>query len=173
MTRVLVIDDDLCVGTAIQTILDGEGCAAVHALDACTGIEMFESSHFDLVIVDIFMPGINGLEAITVFRDRAATIPIVAMSGFRFRDAPNGGPDFLGLAVAAGAMVGLRKPFTPHQLMVAVHGSLGARSSHIHRVEMKIKNRDHYDAVELCPLQHSDESASHQRYGRKLQSASD
>ncbi len=74
-----------------------------------------------------------------MFRERAATIPIVAMSGFRFRDAPNSGPDFLGLAVAAGAMVGLRKPFTPHQLMVAVHGSLGARSSHIHRVEMKLK----------------------------------
>ncbi len=160
MTRVLIIDDDLCVGTAIQMILNSEGCVTAHALDAYIGVQMFEASQFDLVIVDIFMPGISGLETITVFRNRAAAIPIVAMSGFRFRDAPNGGPDFLGLAVAAGAMVGLRKPFTPRQLMVAVHGSLGAGSSRIHRVETEIRNRDHYDAGELCQLQHSDESAS-------------
>jgi DNA-binding response OmpR family regulator len=124
MTRVLVIEDDLSVGAAIQMMLDREGCHAVHATDANTGNKVFESSSFDLVIVDLFMPGISGLRTIAGFRQRAPTVPILAMSGFRFRGSMNPGLDFLGMATDAGATVCLRKPFAPRQLMAAVHASL-------------------------------------------------
>jgi DNA-binding response OmpR family regulator len=124
MMRVLVIEDDLSVGAAILTMLDLEGWQAVHATDAHLGMRAFESSRFDLVIVDLFMPGINGLEAIAGFRQRAPTVPILAMSGFRFRDSMKPGLDFLARAAEAGATGCLRKPFAPRQLMAAVHASL-------------------------------------------------
>jgi DNA-binding response OmpR family regulator len=124
MTRVLVIEDDLSVGAAIQMMLDREGCDAVHAADANIGKKAFETSSFDLVIVDIFMPGINGLQTIAGFRRRAPSVPILAMSGFRFRDSMNPGLDFLGMATDAGATACLRKPFAPRQLMAAVYASL-------------------------------------------------
>jgi DNA-binding response OmpR family regulator len=124
MTRVLVVEDDPSVGAAIRMILNREGCDTVHALDAAEGMRAFESSSFDLAIVDIFMPGINGLKTIAGFRQRAPAIPILAISGFRFRDSMGPGMDFLAMAVEAGAAVCLRKPFAPRQLMAAVYASL-------------------------------------------------
>lgn len=124
MTRVLVIEDDPSVGAAIQMMLDREGCSTVHAPDADMGVKAFESSSFDLVIVDIFMPGMSGLETITELRNRAPAVPILAMSGFRFRGSMDPGLDFLGMAAEAGATDCLRKPFTPEQLTAAVRASL-------------------------------------------------
>jgi DNA-binding response OmpR family regulator len=123
IVRILVIDDDASVGAAIQMILGREGYDTVHAPDADVGIKAFESSSFDLVIVDLFMPETNGLEIITEFRRRAPTLPILAVSGFRFRDSMDPGLDFLGMAASAGATICLRKPFSPRQLMAAVHAS--------------------------------------------------
>src|ERR1700719_1016295 len=115
MTRVLVIDDDRSVGAAIQTMLDRRGCDTVHATDAYAGIDAFDSSKFEIVIIDIFMPGMKGLETITGFRQRAPTVPIIAMSGFRFRDTMGPDLDFLAMAGRLGATACLRKPFAPQQ----------------------------------------------------------
>jgi DNA-binding response OmpR family regulator len=124
MMRILIIEDDLSVGAAIQMMLAREDYDAVHAPDADAGIKVFDSSSFDLVIIDIFMPGMNGITAISEFRQRAPTMPILAMSGFRFRHSMDPGLDFLGTAARVGATVCLRKPFAPRQLMAAVQASL-------------------------------------------------
>ncbi len=120
MMRVLVIEDDPSVGAAIRMMLDREGYDTVITPHAVAGMRAFESFHFDLAIVDIFIPGTSGLATITEFRRRAPAVPILAMSGFRFRDSMDPSLDFLGMATVAGAAVCLRKPFTPRQLMTAV-----------------------------------------------------
>jgi DNA-binding response OmpR family regulator len=124
--RALVIDDDRSVCMAIKTILAPQGFQTVLAPDAHAGIQAFESSEFDVVIVDIFMSGINGLETIAVLRRRAPRVPIVAMSGFRFRDTMGPGLDFLGMAAKLGANYCLRKPFAPQELLAAINSRLDA-----------------------------------------------
>lgn len=124
MTRVLVIDDNRSVGEAIQIMLARQGYETVLAPDAHAGVQAFESSKFDLVMVDIFMPGMDGLETIKDFRERAPTVPIVAMSGFRFRNSMAPVPDYLGMAAKLGATCCLRKPFAPQQLIVAINSCL-------------------------------------------------
>jgi DNA-binding response OmpR family regulator len=131
MTFVLVIEDDASVGAAIQMMLDHEGYATVHAPDADAGMRIFEASSFDLVVVDIFMPGANGLETIAELRNRAAAVPILAMSGFRFRNSTDQGLDFLDLAKAVGATACLRKPFIREQLIAAVRTSLESAISSV------------------------------------------
>jgi DNA-binding response OmpR family regulator len=126
MARVLVIDDDKSVCAAIETLLRHEDCVAILAESGSVGAKTFEDSQFDLVMVDIFMPGMDGLATIKGFRERAPTVPIVAMSGFRFRNsgaAP--APDFLGMAIELGATYCLQKPFGPQQLMAAITACLG------------------------------------------------
>jgi DNA-binding response OmpR family regulator len=150
--RVLIIDDDPSVGTAIQMMLGREGCDAVHALDADTGMQVFESSRFNLVIVDIFMPGMNGLKIIAEFKDQAPDVSVLAISGFRFRDSMDPGLDFLGMADKAGAAVCLRKPFTSEQLMTAVRASVDPSRSGIRRVATEFREKDIHDAVEQPPL---------------------
>ncbi len=124
MTRILVIDDDFSVGVAIQTLLGHQGCDVVLAQSGHHGTEAFETSRFDTVMVDLFMPGMDGLETIAGIRQRAATVPIVAMSGFRFCDASGSSPDFLDMAAKLGASYCLRKPFGPQQLMAAINACL-------------------------------------------------
>ena len=124
MTRVLVIDDDRSVGAAIQMMLARQDCDTVVAQDAQAGVQAFEASKFDVVMVDIFMPGLDGLETIKGIRERAPRVPIVAMSGFRFRNSMACAPDFLGMAAKLGATFCLRKPFAPQQLMAAINSCL-------------------------------------------------
>jgi DNA-binding response OmpR family regulator len=145
--RVLVIDDDASVGAAVQMILVREGCDTVHAPDADAGIRAFESSRFDLVVVDLFMPGMDGLEIITEFRRRAPTLSILAMSGFRFRDSIDPGLDFLSLAANVGATICLRKPFSPHQLVAAIQASQTPALLGLDWQEKANQNRNgHHDA---------------------------
>jgi DNA-binding NtrC family response regulator len=124
MMRALVIDDDVNIGTAIQAILASQNFETALAFRAHSGIHALELSSFDIVVVDIFMPGMDGLDTIERIRQQAPNIPIVAMTGFRFRPSM----DFLGLAIQRGATSSVRKPFTPQQLINAINTSL--RKSH-------------------------------------------
>src|SRR6202166_2083557 len=127
-TRILVIDDDACVGTAIQAILALRSCETVTASRAHSGIHTFQALGFDLVMVDLFMPGMNGLDTITRIRSESA-VPIIAMSGFRLRNSLDPDQDFLGMAMLRGATISLRKPFSPAQLVAAIDRSLGLAPS--------------------------------------------
>jgi CheY-like chemotaxis protein len=127
-TRILVIDDDACVGTAIQAIMSRRLCETVLASRAHAGIHAFQTSGFDVVMVDLFMPGMNGLDTITRIRGDSA-VPIIAMSGFRLRNSLDPDQDFLGMAMLRGATTSLRKPFSPPQLVAAIDRSLDLASS--------------------------------------------
>jgi DNA-binding response OmpR family regulator len=120
--RLLVIDDDACVGAAIQAILARRNYETETAPRAHAGIHTLESSGFDLVMVDLFLPGMSGIDTITHIR-RQSAIPIIAMSGFRLHPA-EGSPDYLGMAMQCGASRWLRKPFTPQQLIAAIDATL-------------------------------------------------
>lgn len=124
MQRILVIDDDGAVRAAVKTLLEHEGFEVVPAEDGRAGLESVESTRFDLVIVDIFMPGMDGLETITAFHRRVPLVPIIAMSGFMFRDSATPAPDFLAMATKLGAASSLPKPFRSRDLLAAVYTCL-------------------------------------------------
>jgi CheY-like chemotaxis protein len=126
-TRILVIDDDACVSTAIQAILGRHHCETVLASRAHAGIHALQRSEFGVVIVDLFMPGMNGLDTITRIRSESA-VPIIAISGFRLRNSLESDQDFLAMAMLRGATTSLRKPFSPPQLVAAIDRSLGLAS---------------------------------------------
>jgi DNA-binding NtrC family response regulator len=123
MMHVLVIDDDANVGAAIEAILASQNIKTTLAFRAHSGIHALELSIFDVAIVDIFMPGMSGLDTIEKIKQRAPNVPTVAMTGFRFRASMDPAMDFLGLAVQRGATSRLRKPFTPQQLIDAINES--------------------------------------------------
>jgi DNA-binding response OmpR family regulator len=127
--RILVIDDDACVGTAIQAILALHHCETVTVSRAHAGIHAFQASEFDVVIVDLFMPGMNGLDTITRIRSESM-VPIIAMSGFWLRNSLDPQRNVLGMAKLRGATISLRKPFSSPQLVAAIDRSLGRASSH-------------------------------------------
>ncbi len=80
--RILVVDDEKPVRETLSALLRQEGYDVVVAEGGHSAVEAIEVFTFDLVIVDIFMPGMNGLETIRVFRADAPDVPIIAMSGY-------------------------------------------------------------------------------------------
>jgi CheY-like chemotaxis protein len=120
MARILVVDDEVLVRRTVKTILERIGHAVVLAECGHDGAAAIEAYAFDIAIVDIFKPDMDGLETIRLFRQSAAKLPIIAISGYAFRQVGGPAPDFLRMAVGLGATAYLRKPFTPAELMNAV-----------------------------------------------------
>lgn len=124
MMRALVIDDDANVGAAIRVMLGSLQIETVLALRAHAGVHELDVSKFDIAIVDIFMPGMGGLDTIDRIRKRTPDIPVIAMTGFRFRASMDPEMDFLGMALKRGATACVRKPFAPQQLLDAINACL-------------------------------------------------
>jgi len=137
MTRILVIDDDQAVRTAISLVLEREGFEVEIVGDGHAGVAAMAKAGFDIVIVDLFMPGMDGLETIKAFNLTAPSVPIIAMSGILARQAPDDAPDFLRLATTFGAVHSLHKPFRPNDLLQAVEKCLSERR------KLEAGNREH------------------------------
>jgi CheY-like chemotaxis protein len=124
MANILVIDDDSAVATTVKLLLDRAGHNVVVANDGRNGLKAFESGQFVLVIIDIFMPEMDGLETIRLVHRQRPEVPILVISGDAFPTDSNPTPDFLDMATKLGAITSLRKPFKPAELLTAVAGCL-------------------------------------------------
>ena len=120
MARILVIDDDQAIRTTIRLLLEREGHDVELAEDGRKGLSRFESGQFDLLIVDIFMPGMDGLETVRNIHRLRPHVPVIVISGYAFRSALETVPDFLSMAMKFGAISSLSKPFKPSDLISAV-----------------------------------------------------
>jgi CheY-like chemotaxis protein len=119
MARILLVDDEECVLVAIQVLLEHRGYTVVVAGSGPSALRAIKDVAFDAAVVDLFMPGLDGLDVIKVFRERAPDMPIIAMSGHVFRGGL-GAPDLLRMAADLGVARCLRKPFRPDELVNAI-----------------------------------------------------
>ncbi|MBR0822516.1 response regulator [Bradyrhizobium liaoningense] len=124
MANILIVDDDPAVQITIRLILERAGHHVTVASDGYKGLVLFETSRFDLLFLDIFMPGMDGLETMRHIRVRQPALPIIVISGRSAAPDAYAEPDFLKMATKLGAVASLRKPFRPDALLAAVHGCL-------------------------------------------------
>jgi len=124
MPTILVIDDDPAIRTALDMLLRRKNYSVFLAPDGPTGLQLISSLALDAVIIDMFMPGMNGIATI---RELKPDLPFIAMSGFAFTDRKQGAPDFLGMAIRLGAAAALQKPFETRELLEALDRSLEPR----------------------------------------------
>lgn len=81
MKKILVIDDEPSVTKLFRSFLEGQGFSVKTALDGKEGLRSLEEECPDLVITDIMMPGMNGIELICAARKLHPDLPVVAISG--------------------------------------------------------------------------------------------
>jgi CheY-like chemotaxis protein len=127
MARILVIDDDALVRETVKNMLELNGHEVSLAEHGGDGLRRFGGGTFALVITDILMPEVEGMETVRRLRQISATTPIIAMTGgstTRLWVNASGGADYLKMARAFGANHVLRKPFTAKQLMALVEDCL-------------------------------------------------
>ena len=124
VASILVIDDDRAVLGTIKILLE----RAAHAVEAVdnsqAGLRLLDAQRFDLLVVDIFMPGMDGFETMRLVHQSRPEMPVIVISGQQFDSASEREPDFLYMAMKLGAVSSLQKPFRPHELLAAVAKSL-------------------------------------------------
>ena len=126
MAKILIVDDDSAVQATIRLLLERAGHSVVVADDGRKGLAVFEAGDFDLLFLDIFMPGMDGLETMRLVHQQQPLLPIIVISGNPITSESGSGSDFLTMASKLGAVSSLQKPFRPAALLAAVAGCLEA-----------------------------------------------
>lgn len=130
--RILVIEDDADIRSICEHIFTWAGHHVAAALDGARGLELVESFEPDVIVLDIMMPGIDGLTVLAALRGSATTraIPVVIVSA-RTLDA-----DRL-RAFEAGADEYVSKPFDPNVLLQVLE-----RASHRSQEERAVGRQE-------------------------------
>lgn len=122
MKSILIIEDDEFVQQMLKQTFERAGYEVAVASNGRIGVQMYDSNPFDVVITDLIMPDMEGIETITHLRKSNPDIKIIAISGGG-RNNPQG---YLFLAEKLGAACTFTKPVDRKELLNAVEGLLAA-----------------------------------------------
>lgn len=122
MTRILVVDDDPAVTSVLRRGLSYEGYTVTVAADGPAGLAAAREAPPDLVVLDIMMPGLNGLEVLRRLRAADATLPVLMLTA---RDTP--AEQVQGLETGADDY--MVKPFSFEVLLAHIRALLRRREA--------------------------------------------
>ena len=107
MAKILSIEDDVDLQQVVAYVLKKKGWEVVFAYDGKDGLEKALELKPDLILLDMMLPGLNGIEVITELKANATTraIPVIVMTAF-----PSDAQFIESVAVAMGAVKYLAKP---------------------------------------------------------------
>ena len=163
MQTILVCDDDKQIVEAIDIYLTGEGFKVIKAYDGYEALEYLDKNEVDLLIVDVMMPGLDGIRTTLKVRENSS-IPIIILSA-KSEDADK----ILGLNIGADDYI--TKPFNPLELVARVKSQLrrytqlnpnsGARETVNNEITIKGMsiNRDNHkvivdgEEIKLTPIE--------------------
>lgn len=117
--RILVVEDDPAIRAMEERILGASGYDVTTAPNGTEGFQMAKSRPFDLFLLDVMMPGMNGFELARALREHPTTgaTPIIFATA-------KGDPDVVSEGFAAGASLYLVKPFTTSTLLTMVRAAV-------------------------------------------------
>jgi DNA-binding NtrC family response regulator len=114
---VLIIDDEPELATIVADVLEEAGIAAVRAHDGATALRLLKDQAFDLVLSDVLMPGMTGLELLARVHGLGLSVPFILMTAYQsdavFVDA-----------VRLGAVDFIIKPYSGPEVLAAVERGL-------------------------------------------------
>ena len=117
MSRILAIDDEHVIRMLVVEILESVGHEVVGAESAEHALDLLDTAEFDLIVSDVVMPGLSGLELLEAARRRHASLPVVLVTGA-------GTYETLSQALTRGAAGLVTKPFAHAELQTAVSDAL-------------------------------------------------
>ena len=122
MARILVVDDDPNILRNVREVLEEEGHEVREAVTGKAAMELLAEASVDLIVSDINMPEMDGIELLMRVRDEYPGTRLLAMSGGGYIAKEK----LLRIASILGAVAILEKPFTVEQIVDIVNGAMKA-----------------------------------------------
>ena len=134
-SRILVIDDEAAIRDSLRMTLEYEGYEFIGAATGQEGLTLVEREAPDLVLLDVKMPGMDGIEVLERLRNMNESLPIVVVSG-------HGTISTAVEATKKGAVDFIEKPFASERVLVSLRNALDQR-------QLRDENRSLKKAVEI------------------------
>jgi DNA-binding NtrC family response regulator len=128
--RILVVDDEMIVCESCERILKEEGYEVECALSGREAFEKMKGNPYDIVITDLKMPGIDGMEVLRTFRKEYPDAIIIMITGFSTVETAVE-------AMRLGAFDYIPKPFTPDEVSIVVKKALEKRSLQLENIYLR------------------------------------
>ncbi len=133
-SRILVVDDEAVIREALRRILESDGHETICVSSGYTALEKVQEQTFNLVITDLKMPGMNGIEVLKSIKVLQPSVPIIIITGYATVETAVD-------AIKQGAFDYLAKPFTPKQVKELAQRAL----EHSKITEPKISAKEGYN----------------------------
>jgi CheY-like chemotaxis protein/anti-sigma regulatory factor (Ser/Thr protein kinase) len=145
--RILIVDDDRALRHALAALLTGAGHTVEQAGDGPEALAHLEAGGLDVVLLDIGLPGANGLDILTYARDRPSPPVVIMMTA-------DDTPDSLLAAVRRQAFRYLRKPFAPAAIVEVIDEALAKTAAM--SIEVVSARPEWVEIVAPCTLDMTD-----------------
>jgi DNA-binding response OmpR family regulator len=129
MKKILIIDDDRVLRQALVAALEVEGYGVAEASDGREGLNKALKTAYDLVVLDVVMPSIGGLEVCRKLREAGRQVPLIVMSGKKKKEVDK----VLGLELGGDDY--LTKPFGTDEFIARVHAVLRRSRPEVPEIE--------------------------------------
>lgn len=140
ISKILVIDDERPIRNALRDILEYEKFAVSDAADGNDGLEQLKKSQYDLVLCDIKMPKMDGIEVLEKILEIQPDVPVIMISGHADIDTAVG-------AIKKGAYDFISKPLDLNRLLITVRNALERQSLVTETKVLKRKISKTYEMV--------------------------
>jgi len=136
-TNILVVDDEAVIREGLQRILEDEGHHVETFGSGHLALEGMQNSDYDLVITDLKMPGMNGIEVLKAIKVLQPEIPILLITGYSTVESAVD-------AMKSGAADYISKPFTPEEILEKIDRALEQKALLIDDIHLKKELRDNH-----------------------------
>lgn len=144
MSKILVIDDEKSIRNALHEILEYEKFEVDRAENGPQGLEMFASNHYDIILCDIKMPEMDGIEVLEKIFEAGKDVQVIMISG-------HGNVENAVEAIKKGAYDFIEKPLDLNRLLITVRNALDKTSLATENKVLKKKVSKAYDMIGDSP----------------------
>src|SRR6202790_4950148 len=139
---VLIIDDEAEIRESLQTLLEMEGFEVETAVTGEDGLSQMADRPFDLVLLDLTLPGRNGMEILSEIRSHDSRLPVIMITAF-------GTVENAVRAMQSGAANFVQKPWDNEKLLADVRAAVGWRRAEEENVQLKraLKQRYNFENI--------------------------
>ena len=139
---ILVVDDEASIRESLEVLLSLENYSVRTAGDGAEGLRLLDQGNFDLVLLDLALPGQSGLELLPQFKERQPDLPIIMITAY-------GTVDNVVDSIRAGAENFVQKPWDNEKLLADIRSAVARRKAEEENLQLKRTLKQRYNFANI------------------------